>query len=319
MRLLYFSVFSIILILLIVSSVSAGWLDWIKKITGQAVGQVTVNISVGAGNAPQIILVFNNTDMTDVSGGLTAGPANTNISFNFSVLDADGNANIQDNTVQINFTRTGENVRINSSTLPCTQIASDGNYANYSCNMTMYWWDGAGAWNISIEIKDANGNNATNTSTTFQVGPTTGFQVGPATLGWNSLSPGATNETSNNDPLELNNTGNVVIAVGGISINATPLTGENIKTDVILAERFSVRTNTSGDIGPDMECNGTMMSDAHAYVVIGIANLSVGDYRTNDAVTGQEELFFCLTNISSILSSQPYSTWGNGTWTIQAV
>ena len=233
MRLLYFSVFSIILILLIVSSVSAGWLDWIKKITGQAVGQVTVNISVGAGNAPQIILVFNNTDMTDVSGGLTAGPANTNISFNFSVLDADGNANIQDNTVQINFTRTGENVRINSSTLPCTQIASDGNYANYSCNMTMYWWDGAGAWNISIEIKDANGNNATNTSTTFQVGPTTGFQVGPATLGWNSLSPGATNETSNNDPLELNNTGNVVIAVGGISINATPLTGENIKTDVI--------------------------------------------------------------------------------------
>ena len=60
---------------------SAGVVDWFKKITGQATDSpLDMNISVGAGNAPDIYAV-----QVPGSNVLNLGPSSTDVFINFSV------------------------------------------------------------------------------------------------------------------------------------------------------------------------------------------------------------------------------------------
>ncbi|MFA5953612.1 MAG: hypothetical protein WC812_03395, partial [Candidatus Pacearchaeota archaeon] len=127
-----------------------------------------INVTASSNSLPQIINVFNES-MTDVSSGPNEGPFSTSVIINFSVYDANGNANINDSSAKINFTKTGETTREN---LTCTEYWSSGNYANYTCNVIMWWWDGAGLWNITAYISDINSNSGINDSQKFSVGTT---------------------------------------------------------------------------------------------------------------------------------------------------
>jgi hypothetical protein len=144
------------------------------------------------------------------------------------------------------------------------------------------------------------------------------------------MAAGAVNQTSSNDPLTLNNTGNKQIGVYGfntnISVNATHLAGESNGAWRIFASNFTVapygNTGTcSGAAGNCIECDttsgkATNMSFA-TFSNVTFANLTKGNYTQNNNYTGQEQLYFCLRTIDSALPAQAYSIVGNGSWIVQ--
>jgi DNA-directed RNA polymerase specialized sigma24 family protein len=257
--------------------------------------------------------------MTDLSNGPTENTF-TNVVINFTVYDSNGASDLNDSTAMINFTKTNEDLRQN---LSCINYQSSGNYANFTCNVPMWWWDGSGSWDITAYIEDNSQNSIINDSSYFYVGLRTAFIVGPSILEWSGISPGGINKTSNNDALLLNNTGNDVIDIGNIEINSTNLLGETNPSYGLWSGNFSVDWQTGGEscIGAAcLECAGTQMNlSSGNYVNIGVANLTKGNYTINDGYTGQEELYFCLRVIGSELAdiNQAYSTSNQGAWTIR--
>ena len=308
----------LVLLLLVVPLVSAGFFDdlW-NRITGKATQPFDLNITVGV---PEIRTVYNGTMTPNPVGGLSSGPNPTGIIINFTVYLISGAGNLDDSSAVINFSRAGEELRQNSS---CYKYQNSTYYANYTCNVTMWWWDGAGAWNIEANILDDLGNMGRNITATLSVGSTTGFEMGPTVLTWASISAGSTNQTSNNHPLLLNNTGNAQFGAGAnqgnITMNATNLRGETTSSYMLFARNFSVSTATGGGLCSGeacLECAGTQMGN-WSYVNITYSNLTKGNYTLNNGYTGQEQLYSCLRIAGSDLITQSYSTVAEGSWVVQ--
>ena len=310
----------IFLLLLLIALIAVGLFSgFLGKITTLATNPVGVNITVGAA----AIIDVGNGSTTQT---LIAGPRNTTrTGINFTVYHGAGTTILNDSSLFVNATfwgGTGEVTR-NAS---CTRYNSSASYVTYYCNLTLFWYDGAGNWNITAFIMDNNSNVATNSTATFTLPSLTGFAISPANLTWSPIAPGSTNQTSNNDPLELNNTGNQQFGVGAnggnISINATTLQGETTATQVLFAKNFTVATITgitctgSGctECGPGN--NGSNLNNA-TFQNITSGFLSKGNYTVSDGTTGAEQLYFCLRIAGSELSSQAYSTKANGVWTVQ--
>jgi hypothetical protein len=279
---------------------SCGFFDdtW-NVITGKATSEtISQSITVTGGNAPVIYDVMNET-MTDVSSGPTEDSA-TQVIINFSVSDSEGVGNIDDSSAFIDFNFGGI-----SRNVSCTKYESSGNYANYTCDVTMWWFDLPGTWSINASISDNNANSAENTTDSFYVGTAAGFESSPAGLGWGSIAPGAVDTEPSNHIL-MNNTGNMV---RGVEVNATDLVGESNSAQALWATNFSVHT-ASG-------CGGTGMV-ADTYTDVSGASLPIGNYTLNDG-TGQEDIYVCLEAANSILDAQVYSTTTRGAWTVKIV
>jgi hypothetical protein len=292
-------IFVTISVLLIIPFTTAGVTDFFNKLTGKVTSQpVDLSINVGGGTVPIIGNVYTSL-MTDVSSGLNEGPSSTPITIKFEVYDAEGFGNLNDSSAQIIFTKAGESTR----SITCTRVGgeSTGNYANYTCDVTMWWFDGAGTWDINASIVDLNDNYKENSTETFSIGATTGFVSSPSSLTWAQINPGAINQEATN-PITMNNTGNIA---RNIEINATNLLGESDNSKALYAENFSV--NNAGG------CGGTVMSH-YIYTPVSAANLPKGNYTINDG-TGQEDIYFCLEEASTTLTQQTYSTSEDGTWT----
>ena len=315
---------SLIVIILTISLSSGGFFSWFKNITGQATTQtVIVNITIGAGTAPTIIYIFN----ASLAGGisLNEGPSNTNITINFTANDSDGAANLNDTSARINITKSGESVaRFNST---CSKIATAGAAVNYSCIVPLAWFDIDGIWVINATISDLSGNNASNSSASLTINTLSAFVSGPASMTFATISAGATNQTSDNDPIRLNNTGNQYIYRGKIDINATSLRGETDNSKYLYVGNFSV----SNDTGSSRECdilsgtaggsavNLTNTSGSSFTPINGTiinAALQRGNFTVNDG-TAQEDLYVCLRTAGSELSQQSYSTSSLGAWTVR--
>jgi hypothetical protein len=311
-KLVYVGIFFLIIGTVVASFASAGVGNWLRQITGKATNTVDINITVGV---PQVIGVFNNTGMSDFSVGLNAGPANSTVYINFSVYSPSGVGNLNTSSAGINFSKSGEALRQN--TTGCIANATSSDYVNFTCTVQMLWFDGSGTWDIMAYIEDNSTNYASNTSGDFQIGSTTGFSLGPTSVTFSGIAAGATNKTSDNDPIELNNTGNQAIGLTAknISINATNLRGETDTTIALWATNFTVHWET-GDGPPPLECAGTDMRQG-IYTNITSANLSVGNFSLNDGGAGQERLYLCLQRAGSELTTQSYSTANESSWTIQ--
>ncbi len=268
------------------------------------IGLSDMNISWSSGEAntaPQIVYVYNSTEMTDISDGPNEGPIATYVQLNFTAYDEQGFDNLDDSSVQVNFSLAGESSRVNSS---CALLEDyDTNYANYTCNVTMWWWDAPGVWTINASISDTDGNDAFNDSTTFAVGSTTGFLANSTNVDWPSIGPGSVNIEALS-PMLLNNTGNEEI---NVEVNSTNLTGESNSAYALGASNFSVHTSPG--------CGGTQMF-WHSYTTVVGAVIPKGNYSLNDG-TAQETIYFCLEESNSNLISQAYSTRDTGSWTIR--
>ncbi len=320
-HLLYLTIIVTALSLTLVPYSSAGIREWINKtITGKATSSVGANITIGSGggNAPNISLVFNG---SQIGGTLNEGPSDTNFTINFTVLDADGFGNLNSVTAAINVTKSGEDTRYNKT---CSQYQSGGNHANYTCKIQMWWWDGSGVWNISVNISDSNGNVAVNNTVKFSVSETTGFVLAPQNLTWATLTVGAVNQTATNDPLLLNNTGNKDIARTAISLNATHLAGESDSSKALYSGNFSVGNTTSSSLeclyaGTSFATQLNYTLSGGSFVNISTAEMNASNFSLNNGREGQEQLYFCLLLVGSELTQQSYSTKTNGPWTVQAV
>ena len=289
--------------ILLLSLASAGVLGWIKEtLTGKAT-DVPFNLNITVGG-PQIISVYN---QTPVGVTINEGPLASYVIINFSVFIPVGVENLNLSTALVNLSYSGEDTRTNES---CKTTDYGGNYANFTCNITMWWWDVNGTWSITAHIRDNASNGVVNTTQVQGVGLQQAVIGGPALLTWSGVSPGSWNATSNNDPLLMNNTGNFPST--NISINATHLRGETVTTEVIYSQNFSVHWNNGGS--PPAECNNTARMGNEAWARVEVANLTKGNYSQNDGSTGQERLYFCLIYVASNLSTQSYSTATDGAW-----
>jgi len=311
--------------ILMISVASAGWVDWVKKITGRATsGSFEMNITIGV---PQIVEVWNDTDYVaspTEDGGV--GDTFDDVVINFSVYSPSGAGNLNDTSATANLTLTDDStVRENTS---CVRTDVSGDYANYSCNISVSWYDAAGNWNISVYIEDNETNGAQNITVWVVRGQTTGTNISllsgsPGNLTFPAIAPGAENKTATNDAIRLNNTGNDPIADTAITVNATHLRGEDTPTEALWAGNFSVDWRTGGSCSGAscVECAGTGMVNFTQTGISG-ANLSIGNFTANnDGALAQEDIYVCMRYAGTELSTQSYST-GNeteGLWTVEKV
>lgn len=299
----------IISIITIVPFISAGFFsDTWDKITGKATSQsVTVNVTVT--NSPPRI--YSITGLTAID--LNEGPDPTYVTINFSVNDSDGASNINNASAMINLTRGGEALRYDSL---CDVTDFAGNYSNYTCNITLWWFDGAGAWTVYANVTDLNGNYAINNTVTRTINPLTGFVMSPSTLNFTNLVAGSYNNTPTNH-LTLNNTGNVDITSGNVQINATDLVGETTPNRFLYAGNFSFSTYTGNAIECNITASATQMVNK-TFTGVVLSALPAGNYTINDG-TGQERLYNCLREVGTELTQQQYSTYKWGPWVVQIV
>ena len=307
------SIIAIILALfLIVPLISAGFFsDSWNKITGKAstTQNMIMNITV-SNSAPTI---YNVSGLSAIT--LTDGPSPTFAIINFSVNDSDGASNLDNSTAKINITRAGEAFRYNSTC--AVKNFGPGNYSNYTCNITFWWFDGAGPWVVTASIYDLNGNLATNSTHNVTLNSLTGFVMAPSSLNFTSLVAGSTNQTPMNH-LTLNNTGNVGITSGNVQINATDLVGETTPNRFLYAGNFSGSIYTGGNIECNITASATQMVNKTFTGVVS-STLAAGNYTVNNGVTGQENLYFCLRQVGVELTQQQYSTAKWGPWVVQIV
>ena len=289
------------------------------NILGKVTSTAKLNISVGTGTAPEIVWV--NVDSPYLPD-LRQGPSNTNITINFTAKDAEGAANLNDSSATVNINRSGEVFRY---TPACYKTNTINNYVNYTCNISLFWFDGDGTWTVNASIKDLAQNIVINKTKTLTINTLLGFTSGPGSILFDQINAGATNTSSNNDPLTINNTGNQFIDYNEIEINATNLRGELDNTRRLYSGNFSVGNST----GSNSECyiNETLSAKGNAtrmnatagnYVNISQAILPDGNFTIDNGVTGQEQLYFCILLAGSELTPQAYSTLEEGSWTIRA-
>jgi len=183
---------------------------------------------------------------------------------------------------------------------------------NFSCTIDMWYFDEAEDWNVTVYAEDNSQESATNDSTYFQYNQLNAITISPSLMNFN-LSQNTFNQTTDDDPITINNTGNTNLT-GKIDINAINLLGEDDSSFKIEAENFSVGINTGGT--PPAECSGTTLQNATditiSEVILEAGNLSLG------GGTAQEELYYCIKHIGA-LASQTYSTQTAGSWTIKIV
>jgi hypothetical protein len=296
----------LLLVVLLFPLASAGIFDFLKS-SGKAIDTFDVNISVTSG-VPWIYDVFGYSVVN-----LNLGPGNTHFLINFSVNDSDGADNFNNATAALNLSLGSEVTRYNSS---CWVYEYSGNHANISCNITMWWYDGDGNWEIGFNITDLNGNTGTNTTQLITVNTLDGFEMYPPDLTFTSLTPGTYNQTPANY-LIMNNTGNIAYTSGLVDINASDLRGEDTPGYALWAGNFSASPYTGGAI----ECNGSSVSATElsnfTYASITNVVLNDGNYTINAGGTGQENMYLCLREVGSELSEQFYSTDNLGAWTVR--
>jgi len=134
--------------------------------------------------------------------------------------------------------------------------------------------------------------------------------------------PGSTNQTSSNDPSLMNNTCNKDITAGNVTLRALDLHGDTTPSYSINSTNFTVDIETGGVCtgGSCIECDGSRLSN-NSYATITGSTMPSGNNSLNygNATSGQEQLYYCLTDVNSGLMAQQYSTNTLGSWTLQVL
>ena len=294
----------LIFLMLIIPLMSAGiFSDLWGEITGKATSNATVvNITVG-NNLPAISFVEDISDIGPIEDTIRS------ITFNFTANDSDGAADLDPSTAEARFNRTGEVTRLNTS---CVELTTSGDEANYSCTIDMWYFDQNGNWTINVTIKDDQGASAENSSTAFIYTIFPAMKINQTSLTWLDVAIGQTNAGSNNDPIQINNTGNKESI--NINVTAFDLRGEGVQDEFILAGNLSVGNESQGcssGTGTQMQ-NDTSVNITSAILERGNHSL---DY--DNATSGQELIYFCLDLVPTGISQQSYSSAAFGSWTIQ--
>ena len=293
--------------LLIVPLISANiFSDFWGRITGEATsGQTSLNITIG-NSAPTISFVQAVSSQNPLESGYRS------VLLNFSVNDTDGSGNINISSTRTRFNRTGEPNRDNFS---CADIGTGGNGKMFTCNVSMYYFDENLVWTINVSARDNSEASAENSTTNFTYNLLTAMVIAPTALTWPTLNLSATNISSNNDPVRINNTGNS--ANGTINQTAYNLRGETTTTQFIFANNFTIGNVTDGC---STGINASIMANATSKQLNG-TNFSKGNNSLNfgNQTSGQEETFFCIRGVPQDASAQSYSSSFYGSWVVEVI
>jgi len=263
--------------------------------------------------APQITYI-QNSSLT----GVTVTPTTnsyTEIELKLTVYDEDGASNINTTSVKANFTRTNQELRNNDS---CQLVAGEDleKSYNFSCTISMWYFDTNGTWNIGTYAEDLLAEKAQNISTVFDYGSLTAFEIYPSWVLWANVTPLDSDKTSLQNTT-LNNTGNSIINPGNISINATNLRGVTDNTKFFDIGNITVSWNNTASKIPPGACQPGNNTANATSTNISIANLTVGNLSLNDG-TAQENLYYCILRVPQLVS-QIYAsneTGKYGAWKI---
>jgi hypothetical protein len=291
-----------ICLILLTSLVSAGIFDAFKKITGYASSQtVNVSVSVSGANPAYIPAV------SEISAQDPTEDSSKVIHFNFTICDPDGESDIDQTSGQANFSKASETTRYNTSCVYEGQL--NATCGSFACNITMWYWDGSGTWNVAVNGTDKGAQTVVfNSSTTFTYNELRAMVITPDNVTWSGITPGGTNQTADNDPVTVNNTGNYD---GTINMTGIDLHGATIDTEIFGVDNFTVDVETGGS--PAAECDGTYLVNDTTTSISNTdtnpGNLSAG------GGAGQETLYYCIPDVP-LLSTQEYTTSKAGNWTI---
>ncbi len=298
------SVVVLVLVLVLVFSSlsfsSAGFFDYFRKITGKATdAPISMNVTIGNNNPYLIFIDVNASNQAADEQGIL------NVLAEIHARDQDGSNNLNDSTLLVNFSKTGEATRIASCT---KQTDIDVKTANYTCVAQLWYFDLNGEWNLSVSLSDKAHAGVRNQSTPFVFAYSKSFKIAPTNLTWGTIAAGDTNKQPLNTPLQLNNTGNAVISPGNILVNSSDLQGESDPSMAIYANNFSINYDGSN------ACSGTILT-RKVNTGIAIANLTRGNLSRNDG-TAQEQIYPCIKLAGNELSAQQYSTLTDGPWRV---
>ncbi len=293
---------SIVFGILFVSLASAGWFDWLKEtITGRASLQQT-NVSVTLVGVDVVSIWVHNATLIDTDVDPTESGI-VNITFNVTITDINGASDINTTSVFASFLKPNEGTRAN--TTGCVETAGEGtsNSKNFSCTISLWYFDAPGGWTINVSAKDL-GNGSVNSTDAynFSYDQLQAIVIDPDGVFWTSVAVGAENQTAGNNTM-INNTGNYN-ATGNLELNATNLYSGAYFLDV---------GNVSIGIDAGSECNGTLMVGSENTAVTGV----VLERGNNSLGTANETIYYCLEQVPSNLPTGTYDTNSTGAWTIR--
>ena len=286
-----------------------------------------VNASVLVSNTAPVIYYVENLTTQSINEN-----DKLNVTISFYVNDLDGAGTVGFNNSLLNLTKINEQrspiKNYSSSTSGgCFKSGEiNSTVANISCWTNIWYFDSAGQWNISVGYSD--GSFTQNITWNFTLAATSAIQIFPSNITFGTgLNVGQDNVTSSNDPITINNTGNVDYANNGsIRINVTNLVGETTKAQIIPAFNFSFDVLNSTYLGGgNGECrDGNSTSPANfsgnsSFINITNSYLKRGNHSMDNGTAGIEHIFICLNDVPLGLSAQAYSTLEMGSWIIGVV
>ncbi len=318
----------LLILLLTPNLVSSSFIDVLNKITGLGTGPQNLGVSVQTNAIP---VIGNITPYGSPISVIEAG--NTTIFFSFVVTDADGLSNIVNNSAAANISRTGETTRYNDTKIDpnlggCNAINNVGtNGKNFTCNISIIFYDGAGAWNISVMINDTNGAFAQNNTGTFTINELTALVINPTSISFPTVGLSDVNVSARAN-ITINNTGNDDISgreASGEYINFTAITlvGETSASTVIPTNNFSVGTTDGFGVQPaycdfSRNQNVTRLIN-HTAALSAYNNFSAGingSFMLAQASNNFEILQICLLDVPDDLTAQNYSTTKSAAWSV---
>ena len=192
--------------------------------------------TIGTVNAPASITL---------NGGTTKV-----VIVNFTATDTNGVGDLNDSTAQVTLSKAGETDR--SSTVACSILSSSGTDTEYSCSITMQFYDGAGSWNVNASVEDNTGVLVYNDSQSSTVNALDYITQDVTSVSWSSVSVG-TNDAESTAPIVLTNGGNQDYS--NVSIKGYGATGTTY-SDTIAANLFSVDDQTGQTTGQTYMSSG---------------------------------------------------------------
>lgn len=207
-------------------------------VADECVGQnCPANINLTIGNiAPTIPEVFPVSAIT-LNGGTTKVAT---IEFNAS--DENGYGDLNVSSAQVSLSKGGEATRTSTT---CISIADYTLVSTISCNVTMQFYDGDGAWTITATIKDYAGDTATNDTTEVVVNTLDYVTQDVTYVNWADVTLG-TDDNQADNTITLTNGGNQVYA--NFDVTGQNATGQTF-ADIINADKFSVDNVGSATTG----------------------------------------------------------------------
>ncbi|MEK6906960.1 MAG: hypothetical protein AABW45_00355 [Nanoarchaeota archaeon] len=333
---------------LFVITIILGFFLLIPEITKADFFNDVFNKITGFGSSPQSLSVAVQTNSLPIVGNVTiynspfsaTESLNNSVFFSFIVTDGDGDNNIVNDSAVANISRgsggTAETTRHNNTFIDntlggCRAQERGLNFKNFTCNISFVYYDGAGAWNISVRINDSTGAFAQNTSQTLTINELTALVIYPGSLSFPTVGLGDVNVSSRVN-LTINNTGNDDISgreFSGEYINFTAITlvGETTATTVIPTSNFSI--GTTDGLAQTAFCDVSRSANVTKLINFTIngsgagpspynnfSGMINGSFMLAQATGAQEILQFCFLDVPDDLTAQNYSTTKSAAWSI---